>query len=233
MALKYELVQDLHRDQRRLIANKYDDWNLVTARVGKGKSKWMRKNFRLLCPHQSRTIHDVLTHTHFFMDDFWEDYETLEPGDGIILDEFDGHRRRAMTTDRTTMLERLKRVRSRRVHVFLAYDRVSSLDRDLLTDRNAFWHHAEVRGVMEVRQPNTKLVFTQDGEPIEPTTYPVVGRFPWTEWEPPGWETEYEKKKNREMGITGRIESTEDPWNRSDPLLEAILRRRLNLPPKA
>jgi len=224
LALKYPDIKDLHRDQRNLINRNYDDWNLVTGRVGKGKSKWARKNARKLDPTFD------LSRIHFFEDDFWDNYCTLKPGQAIILDEFDGHRRRAMSGERVSFLERMKRTRSRRVHAFIVYDRVSRLDRDLLTDRNAYWHHAEERGVMEVRQPETHLAFTHKSEPIEPTSYPKVGIFPFTDWEPPGIEAAYDAKKDREMNIFGRVERTEeDPWYQVNPRLLEIAKRRLGL----
>lgn len=206
------------------MANKYDDWNLVTGRVGKGKSKWARKNARKLDP--TFTIDRI----HFNEDDFWDQYITLRPGACIILDEFDGHRRASMRGERITFLERMKRTRSRRVHAWIVYDRVASLDRDLLTDRNAYWHHAEVRGRMQVRQPATQLKFTHKSEPIEPTKYPLVGDFDFTEWEPPGFEAAYDAKKDREINIYGAVERIpEDPWLKPDPMLQDIIRRRLGL----
>lgn len=227
--LRFPRIEDLHRAQRRLVERNYDDWNLVTGRVGKGKSTWARKNCWKLDPAW-KDIETAVSHIHFNEDDFWDDYITLKPGSCIILDEFDAHRRRAMHGERVTFLERMKRTRSRRVHAWIIYDRVSSIDRDLITDRNAFWHHVEERGLMEIRQPHTSLRFTDSGEPIEPTKHPQVGRFPFTAWEPPGLEAAYQAKKDREINIFGRTERVEeDPWLKPDPLLLEIAKRRLGL----
>lgn len=202
--LRYPRIEDLHRAQRALIANQYDDWNLVTGRVGKGKSKWARKNARKLDPSFG------LDRIHWREESFWAQYVTLKPGQCIILDEFNGHRRAAMHGERLSFLERMKRVRSRFVHAWIVYDRVSSLDRDLLTDRNAFWHHTEVRGNMQVRQPYTSLRFKHDSTPIEPTKYPLVGDFEgFTGWEPPGFEEAYERRKDEEMSLLGREDDPE------------------------
>lgn len=195
--LKYQDISELHDDQRKLIANNYDDWNLVTGRVGNGKSKWARKNARKLDPTFG------LERIHFDETPFWKQYVSLRPGQAIILDEFKGHRRAAMHGERIDLLEKIKRVRSRFLHVFVVYDRVSTLDRDLLTDRNAYWHHLEQKGNAQVRQPSTKLRFKMDSTPIEPTSYPLVGDFPFTPWEPPGFEEAYERKKHAEQDVLG------------------------------
>lgn len=228
VALKYQRIEAFHDDKRKLIANNYDDWELVTGRVGRGKSKWARKNARVLCPNFS-TMAGMLAHTHFSEEAFWDDYANLDPGDGVILDEFEGHRRGSMRGERVSFLERMKRTRSRRVHVWIVYDRVSKLDRDLLTDRNAYWSHAEHRGLMQIRQPATYLTFTKESVPIEPTSYPMVGNFDWTDKEPDGWEAAYQKKKDAEMNLFGVKEKAEDPWTKPDPLLAEIIRRRLGL----
>lgn len=207
--LKYPKIEDLHRAQRQLIANNFDDWNLVTGRVGKGKSKWARKNARKL----DRGF--GLDRIHFDEGSFWDQYVTLQPGDAIILDEFRGHRRASMHGDRIEMLERIKRVRSRFLHVFVVYDRVSTLDRDLLTDRNAYWHHLEHKGNAMVRQPDTKLRFKLDSTPIEPTTYPLVGDYDFTPWEPPGFEEAYERKKHGAQDLLG---TKPEPRNLADEL---------------
>ena len=101
------------------------------------------------------------------------------------------------------------------------------LDRDLLTDRNAYWSHAEHRGLMQIRQPATYLAFTDKSEPIEPTTYPMVGNLEWTGHEPQGWEAAYQAKKDRELNIYGRIERPKDPWDQPDALLASIIQKRL------
>jgi len=212
-ALKYPTIEDLHRDQQRLIEANYDDWNLITGRVGRGKSRWAIKNARKLDP--SFKLTDTIEQDRIFWkeDDFWRRYMELEPGQAIILDEFDGHRRAAMHGERLSFLERMKRTRSRRVHVFVVYDRVGSLDRDMLTDRNAYWGHLEHRGVCSIRQPDTKLRFKMDGTPIEPTLYPVVGEFPFTPWLPAGWEAWYERSKHHSLDVLGEgpKEKPKDP----------------------
>lgn len=196
--LRFPDILDLHNAQRRLIQNNFDDWNLVTGRVGKGKSTWTIKNARKLDP--SFVVKDRV-----FWDEelFWQRYVQLQPGQCIILDEFNGHRRAAMHGSRVSFLERMKRVRSRFLHVFVVYDRVSSLDRDLLTDRNAFWHHLEHKGNVQVRQPQTRLAFQQDSTPIEPTSYPMVGDYPFTGLLPPGWKEDYEARKDQAMNLLG------------------------------
>jgi len=219
--LKYPDIDALWADQRRLVASNFDDWNLVTGRVGKGKSKWARKNARKLSP---KFAADPLKYIHFSEEKFWAQYVTLEPGDCIILDEFKGHRRAAMHGERLSFLERMKRTRSRRLHVWVVYDRVSSLDRDLLTDRNAYWHHTEVRGSVQVRQPDTKLRFKMDSTPIEPTTYPLVGDFDFTAWEPPGLEEAYDRKKDAELSILGGVEEPE-----SEPKRPAFTKPSIDL----
>jgi len=204
--LKYPTIDELQNDQRRLVANHYDDWNLVTGRVGKGKSTYALKSARKL--DAKFTVKDRV-----FWDEeaFWQRYSTLEPGSCIILDEFNGNRRAAMHGERISFLERMKRTRSRRIHAWIIYDRVDSLDRQLLTDRNAYWHHLEYRGSVLVRQPDTKLVFKLDGTPIEPTKYPIVADFDFTAWLPPGWKEEYERLKDEAMDLFGSKEPRDAP----------------------
>lgn len=221
--LKFPFIEDLHQAQRALIRQMLDDWNLVTGRVGKGKSKWARKNARKLDP--TFTVNRIHFHEEPFRDrnnvrqpGFWEQYDVLNPGQCIILDEFKGHKRAAMHGERLDLLDRIKRVRSRRVHAFVVYDRVSSLDKDLLTDRNAFWHHLEERFQVQVRQPRTSLRFKPDSTPIEPTSYPLVGDFPFTAWEPPGVEDRYQRKKDDETLLLDDMEEAEESERQRAPV---------------
>lgn len=239
-ALKYPTTAHLRRDQVRLIANNYDDWNLVTGRVGNGKSKWARKLCRKLDPLGKKDPYGfwLLDRIHFSEEAFWDDYENRAPGDVIILDEFRGHRRAAMHGDRIDFLMEMKEKRARRVHAFIVYDRVASLDRDLLTDRNAYWHHIEQRGRVQVRQPYTTLKFRPDTkrgvEPIEPTKYPLVGDFKgFTAIEPAGFEEAYEAKKKRMTAHRDDDGERAPAWRRGpaapDPRLVDLAARELGL----
>lgn len=236
--LRYPDIQDLHRDQRRLIENDYDDWNLVTGRVGKGKSTWAMKNAIKL--DRTFTVQSIPERIHWDEESFWTQYVKLQPGQCIILDEFEGHRRAAMHGERLTFLGRMKRIRSRRVHVFIVFDRVSSLDRDLLTDRNAYWHHLEQKGTALVRKPDTRLTFKLDSTPIEPTTYPIVGDFDFTPFLPAGFKEAYERRKAiaTEAFLAGEKPDNEPAqlpprpktYGRIDMILAEIAQRELSKP---
>ena len=193
LSLKYPRIIDWLRYKKRLIAQDYDDVNLVTGREGRGKSKAARKIARRLDP--TFGLHRI----HFSWEPYQAQLETLERGQCIILDEFRGHRRESMTKDRMSVLDEFKENRGLGIHHFLVFNRFTKLDRDLVNDRVSDWTYIRKRGVMEIRQPTTELVFDWDGEPSEPTKYPLVGLFPFTDTEPQGVAAGYKAMKDARM----------------------------------
>lgn len=188
----YQEVQPWLNDMARLIRNDYDNLNLITGREGRGKSTWIRKVARKLDPAFS------VAHIHFNQEDFFRDAVSLPPGRAVVLDEFRGHRRLAMHGDRMEFLDFAKECRGLRLHIFIAFNRATAIDRDLLTDRISYWHHIRKRGLVEIRKPTTELMFDKDGQPIEKTYYPLVGVFPFTDKGDP-LKSEYLTKKDARM----------------------------------
>jgi len=187
----YAEIDSWFEDQRRLIANEYDNIHLVTGREGTGKSLWMRKIARRLDPEFN------VDHIHFTTEDFRADVATLKPGRAVVLDEFRGHRRLAMHKERTDFLDFVKECRGLFLHIFIGYPRVTTFERDLVTDRISYWSHFRKRGIVEIRKPTTSLVFGMDGQPMEPTKYPLVARFPVTDKNDPLRAAYLAKKQSR------------------------------------
>lgn len=197
MSLKYPTIRHLLKEKKRLIAKDYDDLNLFTGREGRGKSKLARKVFRKL--DASFNLANIRERIHFD----WNPYQTrlasLERGQAILLDEFRGHRRESMKEDRMEVLDEFKENRGLGFHHGIVFNRFSRMDRDLITDRVSHWWHVVRRGLVEVREPTTELSFDAYGEPVEPTRYPLVGVFPFTDTEPPGWAKAYGGMKDERM----------------------------------
>lgn len=191
MAKGYAEIDPWFEDQARLIRNDYDNIQLVTGREGTGKSLWMRKCARRLDP-----AFDV-SHIHFTVEDFRQDVASLQRGRAIVLDEFRGHRRLAMHKERTDFLDFVKECRGLGLHIFIGYPRVTTFERDLVTDRISYWSHFRKRGIVEIRKPTTSLVFDMDGQPLEPTKYPLVARFPVTDKNDPLRQSYSAKKQAR------------------------------------
>lgn len=171
----YRNIDPWFEDQAKLIRNEFDNIQLVTGREGTGKSLWMRKCARRLDPLFS------VDRIHFTMEEFRADVASLPPGRAVVLDEFRGHRRLAMHGERMEFLDFVKECRGLFLHIFIGYPRVTTFERDLVTDRISYWSHFRKRGIVEIRKPTTDLVFGLDGQPLEPTKYPLVGRFPVTD----------------------------------------------------
>jgi hypothetical protein len=201
--LKYPTIEPWLDYKRKLIQTDYDDLNLVTGREGKGKSKWARKvaaaldkTFTLLGP---RCVCKGVARLHFDWDCYQEQLGAMERGQCIILAEFRGHRRESMKGDRMSVLDEFKENRGLGIHHFVVFNRITKLDRDLINDRVSDWSYIRRRGRVEVRQPNTELVFDWKGEIHEPTTYPHVGSWRFTDWEPAGWKPAYAVMKDDRM----------------------------------
>lgn len=220
-------IRVLQAHQRKLIVDNYDDFNLVTGREGRWKSLWMRKRAKAVDP--AFTVKDI----HFQVEDLFERIDKLRDDQGKlaskgrvqVLDEFKGHRRLAMTGERTDFLDWTKEARGMGLHLFIGYNRFTRFERDLVTDRIAFWHHARRRGLMEVRQPGTELSFDRDGEPIEPTRYPLVGRYTFTGANDP-FRWQYEAKKEARMmeRTASFLEDDAKPTVNLDAFREAVQR---------
>lgn len=180
--------------KKRLIADDYDDVNLVTGREGKGKSKWARK----VCYQLDPTFR-VQGRIFFDFDAYKAKVGTLQRGQCIILDEARLHKRESMSGDRMEILDHFKENRGLGIHHFIVFNRVSSIDKDLINDRISDWSYIRHRGKVEIRQPKTELVFDKFGQFHESTTYPLVARFPFTDKEPAGQALAYKALKDARM----------------------------------
>lgn len=207
-------------DQRRLIAQDWDNINLVTGREGTGKSAWMQWCGKRLDPKFT------VDHIHFDIEDFHADVATLEPGRVVVLDEFRGHRRLAMHRERTDFLDFVKECRGLRLHIFIGYPRITTFERDLVTDRISYWSHLRVRGLVEVRKPLTDLMFDLEGQPIMPTKYPQVGHYRFKEDPVDGYKAKKDARmKERAAGFLNKVqEEAKAPDFNQAAFLEAVAR---------
>lgn len=179
--------------RKAVLEDDWDDVNVVTGREGKGKSKWARKVARKL----DSTF--TLERIHFEWDSYAKQSTELKPGQAIVLDEFRGHSRESMTGERMSVLDEFKENRGLNLHHFIVFNKFTKLDKDLVTDRVSDWSYVRHRGRVEVRRPKTELVFDSFGVPSEPTTYPLVAHFDFSDWEPPGWAAGYKAIKQARM----------------------------------
>lgn len=197
---KFPDIRDWYAYQRKLIENNYDNIQVVTGREGTWKSLWMRKRAPKLDPLFS------LADIHFGVEDFHARIDELKDANGRmatrgraqVLDEFKGHRRGAMTKERTDFLDFVKECRGMLLHLFIGYPRITRFERDLVNDRISYWVHMRKRGLAEVRQPITDLAFDTDGQPVEPTRYPIAGKYTFTGKNDP-LRFPYEGKKEARM----------------------------------
>lgn len=192
--MKYPTATPWLRYKHGLIQDDWDDLNIVTGREGKGKSTWAIKVAHKLDP--TFTLRERL---HFSWEPYQEAIGKGERGQCFILDEFRGHSRESMTKDRLSVLDEFKENRGLGLHHFVVFNKFTKLDKDLSTDRVADWSYIRTRGVVEVRQPHSELIFDQYGQPLEPTTYPLVGKWGFTDTLPPGWKVEYRAMKLARM----------------------------------
>ena len=192
-------------DQRRLIAQDWDNINLVTGREGTGKSAWMRRCAKRLDPAFS------VEHIHFEAEDFHADVHRLSPGRAVVLDEFRGHRRLAMHKERTDFLDFVKECRGLRLHIFIGFPRITNFERDLVTDRISYWSHLRTRGLVEIRKPTTELMFDYNGEPLEKTRYPMVAHFRFKDQPDPAYSAKKAARmKERAAGFLNTKEEKQE-----------------------
>lgn len=194
--------------KQRLIKRDFDDVNLVTAREGYGKSTWARKVALSLDP--SFTVDRI----HFDFEDYLAQVGTLERGQCIVLDEARIHKRESLTKDRMKILDHFKENRGLGIHHFIVFNRISSIDKDLVNDRVSDWSYLPRRGIVEVRQPKTELVFDKYGDFIDHTSYPHVATFRWKGREPEELARAYGAKKAarmRDRNATAREPEVEAP----------------------
>lgn len=177
MTKEYVDITEWLDDQHKNVQGEWDNVHLVTGEEGVGKSLWMRKVARKLDPEL--TVDQI----HFTQDGYLEQAATLDVGRAIIMDEFRGHRRLAMTGDRLEFLDFTKECRAMSLHQFIGYPHINQFERDLLTNRIRWWEHIPCRGLVEIRERKSILKFrrTRDGpEPYMETRWPLVGKFPFT-----------------------------------------------------
>lgn len=221
IALTYPTVQPWLNYKRHLIDNDWDDLNIITGREGKGKSKWARKVARALDPTFN------LSRIHFSWEPYQEAIGQGTRGQCFILDEFRGHSRESMTKDRLSVLDEFKENRGLGLHHFIVFNRFTKLDKDLSTDRVSDWSYIRQRGIVEIRQPHSELIFDQYGQPLEPTTYPLVGKWTFTDWEPPGWASGY--KAMKEARMRDRRARQREPESQAPKAIDPAIKARQDL----
>jgi len=205
MAKEYTEISGWIQDQLVLIDAEWDNVHLITGEEGAGKSLLARKLARKLDP--AFTVDRI----HFSQDDYLDQAAALNEGDAIVLDEFRGHRRLAMSGDRMEFLDFTKECRALRLHQFIVFPHINQFERDLLTNRIRYWERVPRRGFFEIRERQSSLKFkkTKQGpEPYVETRWPMVGQFPFTEGNDPLKPAYTAKKMARMRDRAARFKET-------------------------
>lgn len=177
MAWKYPDITAWLAAQHVRIDDDYDNIHLVTGEEGFGKSLWMRKVARKLDPTFT------LDRIHFEQDDYLDQASELPKGSCIILDEYRGHRRLAMTGDRLEFLDFLKECRGMNLHQFIGYPHVNQFEKDILNDRIRYWEDIPRRGLVDIFERKSERRFRKGPtgpEPYKHITWPQIAKFPVT-----------------------------------------------------
>lgn len=203
--------------KKRRIAKQYDDQTLFTGLEGSGKSTLAMKVLSQLDPRFN------IDRVHFELDSFLDQYVTLKPGDAILLDEFQGHRRESMRGHRMEYLDHIKEVRALRIHAGVVFNRFTNLDRDLITDRINDWVQIDIpRALFTLRHPKSRVIFDRMGEPHDRTVYPIGGRFPFTADLDPELKAAYDAKKLARMRDRAARRRNDEPKATPAPEMPVI-----------
>lgn len=185
-------IETIYAAYQRRTDYALDNYTLVTGDWGMWKSLWARK-FTAKVSARKLTV----DHIHFTQEEWNQDFVTLRPGDGLIMDEWRAHKRLAMHGFRQEQLDTNKEGRQIGSNATFCYPDAGEIDGDLLK-RFEWWHHKPDRGTVVIRRKVSKLIFTPDGKPLTDVKWPKVGRYPVTGKNDP-LRVPYEAKKDDRM----------------------------------